>query len=186
MKLIRSFLLVAMFVAVSAGSIIAQTAGSIGGTVTDALGAIVVGATVTAVAPNGTQKQAITNARGEYTISGLTPGKYTVKAIAPKFSLYENTEVEVTSSEKNELFVVLTVGGVQENVDVDSNTQVSTDADANKSATILKEKDLDALPDDPDELAAALQAMAGAGAGPDGGQITIDGFTGGRMPPKEA
>ncbi len=186
MKLIRSFLLIATFVAVSAGSIIAQTAGSIGGTVTDALGAIVVGATVTAVAPNGTQKQAITNARGEYSIAALAPGKYTVKAIAPKFSLYENTEVEVTSGQKNELFVVLTVGGVQENVDVDSNNQVSTDADANKSATIFKEKDLDALPDDPDELAAALQAMAGAGAGPDGGQITIDGFTGGRMPPKEA
>jgi len=186
MKLIRSFLFTAVLFAVSAGSLIAQTAGSIAGTVTDALGAVVVGATVTAVAANGTQKQSITNVRGEYTIGGLPAGKYTVKAIAPKFSLYENTEIEVASGEKNELFVVLTVGGVQENVDVDSSNQVSTDADANKSATVLKEKDLEALPDDPDELAAALQAMAGAGAGPDGGQITIDGFTGGRMPPKEA
>jgi len=51
---------------------------------------------------------------------------------------------------------------------------------------VLKGKDLDALPDDPDQLTAALQAMAGAGAGPDGGQILIDGFSGGQMPPKEA
>ncbi|MGH9902544.1 MAG: TonB-dependent receptor, partial [Pyrinomonadaceae bacterium] len=40
--------------------------------------------------------------------------------------------------------------------------------------------------DDPDDLAAALQALAGPSAGPNGGQIYIDGFTGGRLPPKEA
>jgi hypothetical protein len=42
------------------------------------------------------------------------------------------------------------------------------------------------LPDDPDEMAAALSALAGPSAGPNGGQIYIDGFTGGRLPPKEA
>ena len=54
------------------------------------------------------------------------------------------------------------------------------------SATVLKEADLDALPDDPDELEAALQALAGPSAGPNGGQIYIDGFTGGQLPPKES
>ncbi|HMT09112.1 MAG TPA: hypothetical protein PKA82_14000, partial [Pyrinomonadaceae bacterium] len=57
---------------------------------------------------------------------------------------------------------------------------------SNASATVLKGKDLDSLPDDPDELEAALQALAGSSAGPDGGQISIDGFSGGRMPPKDA
>ena len=42
------------------------------------------------------------------------------------------------------------------------------------------------LPDDPEALSAAVQAMAGPSAGPNGGQIFIDGFTGGRMPPKES
>ncbi|MEQ1643367.1 MAG: hypothetical protein ABL959_08010, partial [Pyrinomonadaceae bacterium] len=60
------------------------------------------------------------------------------------------------------------------------------DSDANKDATVLKGADLDALPDDPDELQAALQALAGAAAGPNGGQIYIDGFTGGQMPSKES
>src|SRR5436190_706655 len=53
-------------------------------------------------------------------------------------------------------------------------------------AKVLKEKDLEALTDDPDELEAALQALAGPSSGPNGGQIYIDGFTGGRLPPKEA
>jgi hypothetical protein len=186
MKILRliSFLLSITVVFVSGA--FAQSTGSIAGQITDSLGAVVVGASVTVVSTAGAQKQAVSNARGEYSINGLAPGKYTIKAIAPKFALYENTEVEVTSGERTDLIVVLTVGGVEENVEVSNNNTVSNDADNNASATILKEKDLDALPDDPDELEAALQAMAGAGAGPDGGQISIDGFTGGRMPPKEA
>ncbi|MBK8304233.1 MAG: carboxypeptidase regulatory-like domain-containing protein [Pyrinomonadaceae bacterium] len=185
MKLIRTFILVGIISIISAGAAFAQTSGSIGGSVTDALGAILVGATVTAVSADGKQKQTITNARGEYTITALAPGKYTVKAIATNFGLYENTDVVVTAGEKNELIVVLTVSGVDETVDVNNATQVSTDADSNKDATVISGKDLDALPDDPDELASALQALVGGSAGPNGGQIYIDGFTGGQLPSKD-
>ncbi len=185
MRFIRSSFLLAI-ISLLATSAFAQTSGSIAGTVTDSLGAIVVGATVTAVASNGQQRQSITNAKGEYTITGLTAGTYTVKAIAPNFALYENTEVTVAAGERNELPVILTVSGVEENVEVSNNDQISTDPDQNLSATVLKGADLDALPDDPDELQAALQALAGAGAGPNGGQIYIDGFTGGQLPPKES
>ena len=51
---------------------------------------------------------------------------------------------------------------------------------------VLSGKDLDALSDDPDELADDLQALAGPSAGPNGGQIYIDGFTGGQLPPKSS
>src|SRR6185369_465161 len=51
---------------------------------------------------------------------------------------------------------------------------------------VLSGKDLDALPDDPDELAAALQALAGPSIGPGGGQIFIDGFSGANLPPKQS
>ncbi len=186
MKIFRSITFLLLISLALATGTFAQTAGSIGGQITDSLGAVVVGASVTAVSATGAQKQAVSNARGEYSITGLAPGKYTVKAIAAKFALYENAEVEVTSGERTDLIVVLTVAGVEENVEVSNGSNVSNDADNNASATVLKDKDLEALPDDPDELEAALQAMAGAGAGPDGGQISIDGFTGGRMPPKEA
>src|SRR5205814_831431 len=131
-------------------------------------------------------KQAITNSRGEYSITGLSPGKYTIKAIAPKFALYENADVNVTAGQRKELVIVLTVGQIEENVDVSNENNVSTDPSQNANATVIKDKDLDALPDDPDELQAALQALAGGAAGPNGGQIYIDGFTGGQLPPKDS
>ena len=186
MKLIRLILSTSLLTLVAASGVFAQATGSISGQVTDTLGAVVVGATVTAVDAAGKQKNNITNARGEYAINGLAPGKYTVKAIAPKFALYENADITVTAGAKSDLIVILTVAGVTEKVDVQTSSGVSTDPNDNMSATVIKGADLDALPDDPDELAAALQALAGASAGPNGGQIYIDGFTGGQMPSKES
>ncbi|MGD9587939.1 MAG: carboxypeptidase regulatory-like domain-containing protein [Pyrinomonadaceae bacterium] len=186
MKLHRLFLLsvsIALFLNIPG---FAQQNGSLSGQVVDSLGAIVVGASVTVVSPTGSEKIITTNAQGEFTMTGLAPGKYTVKVIAPKFALYENTEVEIEAGKRFELIATLTVEAVQEEVEVSSDEGVSTDPASNAGATILKEKELEALPDDPDELEAALQALAGPAAGPGGGQIYIDGFTGGRMPPKEA
>src|SRR5688572_27995084 len=182
MKFIKPFLFILMF-SVAA---FAQQAGSVGGQVQDTLGAVVVGATVTVVAPDGKEKTATTNQRGEFSVTGLAPGKYTVRVSAPNFALYENTEVEIAAGRREELTVPLTVAALDEQVDVSSSEGVSTDTQNNAGATVSKEKDLEALPDDPDELEAALQALAGPSSGPNGGQIYIDGFTGGRLLPKVA
>jgi hypothetical protein len=63
---------------------------------------------------------------------------------------------------------------------------MNTDPANNADAVVLRGQDLDVLPDDPEALASAVQAMAGPTVGPDGGGVFIDGFTGGRMPPKES
>ena len=63
---------------------------------------------------------------------------------------------------------------------------MDTSADNNASAIVIKGKDLDALSDDPDELQSELNALAGPSAGPNGGQIYIDGFSGGQLPPKSS
>jgi hypothetical protein len=186
MKVIKLFLFTGILALIMSSTALAQQAGSLAGQVVDANGAVIVGATVTAVAADGKEKTATSNQRGEFAIAGLAAGKYTVKAIAPKFALYENTEVQITGGEKEDLSVTLTVEGVEEQVEVSNQGNVSTDQDNNAGATVLKEKDLEALPDDPDELEAALQALAGPSAGPNGGQIYIDGFTGGQLPPKES
>ena len=186
MRFITSILFTGLLAVLIALPANAQSTGSISGAVQDTLGAVVVGATVTVVGPDGKEKTFTTNQRGEFTATGLPPGKYTVRVSAPKFALYENTEVDVTAGKKEELIVPLTVQAVDEQVNVDTDSGVSTDPDSSTSATVLKGKDLDALPDDPDELEQALQALAGPSAGPNGGQIYIDGFTGGRLPPKEA
>ncbi|MEQ1603859.1 MAG: carboxypeptidase regulatory-like domain-containing protein [Pyrinomonadaceae bacterium] len=185
MKFIRPLFLFGIISMLAVISAFAQGNGSLTGTVTDANGAIIVGATVSALSATGARKDYISNSKGEYTINGLAPGKYTVKAIAPKFGLYENTEVVIAAGEKNEMFIVLTVAGIEENVDVSVGEGISNDPENNKDATVLKEKDIEALPDDPDEMQAALQALAGGAAGPNGGQIYIDGFTGGQMPTKD-
>ena len=181
-KFIRPLLITLLFSVAAFG----QQTGSIAGQVQDTLGAAVVGASVTIVSADGKEKTTTSNQRGEFTVTGLAAGRYTVRVTATKFALYENTEVDITAGDKLELIVPLTVSGVEEQVDVSSSEGVSTDPQNNAGATVLKEKDLEALPDDPDELEAALQALAGPSSGPNGGQIYIDGFTGGRLPPKEA
>ncbi len=183
---LKSFLYIGIFTIIFSLQVFAQQGGSLGGQVVDSSGAVIVGATVTTVDASGNVKTAITNQRGEFSVSGLAPGTYSVRAIADKFGLYENTEVRIKAGEREELTIALSIAEVTEEVQVSTENQVSTDPDSNASATILKEKDLEALPDDPDELEAALQALAGPSAGPNGGQIYIDGFTGGRLPPKEA
>jgi hypothetical protein len=186
MKFITLFILNLILALALSVPVFAQQNGSLSGQVQDSLGAVVVGATVTVVAADGKEKTTTSNQRGEFSMSGLAPGKYTVKVKAAKFALYENAEVEVTVATRTELTVPLTVEAMEEQVDVSESGTVSTDPQNNAGATVLKEKDLDALPDDPDELEAALQALAGASAGPNGGQIYIDGFTGGQLPPKES
>ena len=186
MTLVRTIVFAFITLTGASGLLYGQSTGGINGQVVDTLGAVVVGATVTMAAPDGKEKQAISNGRGDYSFTGLVPGTYTVRAIAPKFALYENTEVVVSPGARTELSIVLTVAAIEENVEVTNENQVSTDSENNADSTIIKGKDLDALPDDPDELQAALQALAGASAGPNGGQIYIDGFTGGQLPPKDS
>lgn len=185
MKLLKTLFLTGLISIIYAGAAFAQGNGSITGSVTDAAGAVIPGATVTAVDAAGKTKQVVANARGEYTITGLAAGTYTLKAIAKDFGLYQNAEVVVTGGAKTEQLITLIISEIKETVDIDNSKMVSTDADNNKDATVLSGKDLDALPDDPDELQAALQALVGASAGPNGGQIYIDGFTGGQLPSKD-
>ena len=68
----------------------------------------------------------------------------------------------------------------------DKTTKVNVNPEENASALVIKGKDLEALSDDPDELQSELEALAGPSAGPNGGQIYIDGFTGGQLPSKSS
>lgn len=186
MAFLKSFILGTFIILALTLSALAQTTGGLRGQVVDELGQVVVGATVIAVDSTGKEKNGISNNTGDFTINGLAPGKYIVRVTAPNFALYENTEVNITGGQTEELTVAMTIQGVEEQVDVASGNQIDTDPSNNVGATVLKNEDLESLPDDPDELEAALQALAGASAGPNGGQIYIDGFTGGNLPPKES
>jgi hypothetical protein len=175
-------LLLALF---AAGASARQAAGSVRGQLADEFGGVIVGATVTATDAAGKSKSVVSDAEGNFTLAGLAPGKYIVRAVAPGFALYENAEVEVAAG-RNELGkITLGVSLEKEEVTVASEGPVNVEG-SSAGAIVLKGKDLEALPDDPDELAAALSALAGPSAGPNGGQITIDGFEGGRIPSKDS
>src|SRR5689334_6970124 len=161
-----------------------QRAGSLRGQVLDELGGAIVGASVTVIDSKGVEKSVVTNDSGSYTVAGLAPGKYTVRAINAGFAMTETPDVEVVSGKAVQFDITLKVAIEEQKVTVAAdNRELSTEPENNAGAVVLKGNDLDALPDDPDDLAAALQALAGPSAGPNGGQIFIDGFTGGRLPP---
>ncbi|HYE13801.1 MAG TPA: carboxypeptidase regulatory-like domain-containing protein [Pyrinomonadaceae bacterium] len=159
--------------------------GTLRGQVMDEFGGVIVGATVTVVGAEGREKTAQSNNDGNYVVAGLAPGAYIVRAVSPGFALYENAEVVVAAGRTEPLNITLGVSLEKEEVTVASEGPVSID-NTNPGAIVLKGKDLEALPEDPDELAAALSALAGPAAGPNGGQITIDGFEGGRIPSRDS
>lgn len=186
MKNIRLFGFIGFLTLFITSSIFAQTTGSISGQVYNTLGQVIPGATVTVVDSTGQTKVVTVNKSGEFNITGLAPGKYVVKAAADKFTSYESDPIEVIAGNKTELPIAMEVAGGTTQVDVGGQDDVDPDPTRNKTATVLSEKDIKDLPDDPDELQAYLQAMAGSASGPDGAQFSIDGFSGGRMPPKDA
>jgi hypothetical protein len=172
---------------------IAQNAnGSGGGTatlrgqVTDPSGSYVTTATIVLTTPSGDAITAPTDKNGNYEIKGLAPGKYGLKVIATGFTDFEKDGIDVTAAQVNKFDVKLAIQTQEEKVVVTDQAAaaLSVDPAANAGAIVIQGKDLEALSDDPDELQSDLQALAGPSAGPNGGQIYIDGFTAGTLPPK--
>ena len=161
--------------------------GTLRGRVADPTGAVIPNATVTATAANGRQTSAVTDNRGAFEIKGLAPGSYTVTTSATGFALSVKQNVAVQPGQVQQFEIALEIEVEKEKLDVqEENVTVSTSASDNASSLLIKGKDLEALSDDPDELQQDLEALAGPSAGPNGGQVYIDGFTGGQLPPKSS
>jgi hypothetical protein len=166
----------------------AQTAiGSLHGMVTDPSGAAVVGAEVRLIAPEGNTLAAKSGRDGTYQFRNLTPGKYTLRVSAKGFEVFEAADINIAPAQSQKADASLSILVEQQNLEV-TEQGPSLDVSSSNNATqmVLKGKDLEALADDPDELADDLQALAGPSVGPNGGQIYIDGFTGGQIPPKSS
>ncbi len=165
-----------------------QPVGALQGQVTDESGAVIPGAAVTITNGAGVSKTFTAGPDGTFNAASLAPGRYTVRASAAGMTPYQNTAVDVSPGKPATLNISLKVSLEKQEVTVQdqAGVQVSTEPSNNAGALVLQGEDLDALPDDPDDLQSDLQALAGPSAGPNGGQIYIDGFTDGRLPPKES
>ena len=161
---------------------------SLRGHINDPSGALIPGAKITIATPAGTIVNSTTaDASGAYMVTGLAPGSYIVQSIVEGFALFASQPIQLTAGQVKRVDISMALEVAQQSVTVTDDTpQVSVEAGGNTDAVTLKGKDLDALSDDPDELSNELTALAGPSAGPNGGQIYIDGFSGGQLPPKSA
>src|SRR5688572_16942776 len=98
------------------------TTGSISGTVVDPQGGVVPGATATVVnEANNDSRATVTDARGDFQVTALPPGRYTVRVELASFRAYERKSVVLSSSERVSVgTIALEVGGLGETVTVEA------------------------------------------------------------------
>ena len=164
-----------------------QTGASVKGSVLDPDGAAIPGATIT-LQPTGKAAAVTTKSGvdGSFSLESVPSGTYTVTVTMPGFGSFVRPNVRV-GGQAVDINVKLSIEQQSTTITVStSDNGVSVDPDNNGSSVTLKGSDLESLSDDPDELSNELSALAGPAAGPNGGQIYVDGFTGGQLPPKSA
>ncbi|MGC2160536.1 MAG: TonB-dependent receptor [Silvibacterium sp.] len=180
----------ALFAALLTGAfcIAAAQTSTMRGTIADPSGAVIPSASISLTTPDGhTVATATSDASGSYKVSNLAPGMYIVIATAKGFAPSQSKAVTIAAGQSKLFDISLKIAVEKQQVVVNEETPtVSVEPTSNANSLVIKGKDLDALSDDPDELQNELQALAGPGAGPSGGQIYIDGFTAGELPPKSA
>ncbi|WP_158943777.1 carboxypeptidase-like regulatory domain-containing protein [Granulicella sp. S190] len=164
-----------------------QTGATVHGVVADPESAVIPGATVTLSPTAGKALITQSQSDGTYVLHGVSAGTYSLTVTMKGFASYVKLGVRIATGQDAALDAKMAIQEQQQEVNVSAQgAQVSVDSDSNASSTVIKGKDLDALSDDPDELSSELTALAGPAAGPNGGQIYVDGFTGGQLPPKSS
>jgi hypothetical protein len=118
--------------------------GTIMGQVTDASGAIVPKAIITATGPQQVYKAATSN-RGEFTIPFVQPGTYTVSVEAPGFKKIVRNGVLVNVADKLNLSFTVEVGAVTDTVTVTADTLEVNTADAS-GGMVIDQKQVQNLP----------------------------------------
>ena len=161
-----------------------NTPGSIAGTVADPTGAVIPQASVTATRRGTPAATVSSDGMGRFSITGLVPGSYDVEASAPGFHTFRKEGVRVAPGSVVRLTVTMAIEADQQQVVVTDST-LDSSPESNGGAITMKGDDLRALSDDPDEMQTQLEAIAGADA-ETGTQLYVDGFSGGKLPPKSA
>jgi hypothetical protein len=159
-SIVRSSFVLFLFAALSFGGSVARAQlsgkGEIKGTVKDPSGAVVGGASVTATeTTTGVKTTRPTNSSGEYDISPLDAGIYTVTVTAPGFEKLSQADVHVNALEIATYDPVLTVGSASETVTVTSAPPQLETANATLGATMEQ------------EMYSALPIEMGAAGSPD-------------------
>ena len=150
--------------------------------VADPTGAVIVGAKVTVrqLDPAGRSVEALTNDRGEAVFTDLPQSRYSVRAEFQGFDAQQLDQIRLRAGGNTRRELRLPIARIAEDLVVSQDPRDrALDPRGNAFSNVLSKEQIEALPDDPDEMEAALKAMAGPGA-----TIRVDGFHGGKLPPK--
>ncbi len=178
-----------LFALVAAAQSIESRGESWNGQITDEQGSVIAGAEIVLLAADGKERNATSDTNGIFTFKNVSAGRYIVVITAPNFQPFRQTEVLVASNSDPFKATLLVAPLSEEQQIVAEASGASVEPEQNLSATILEGEALqDLLPDNEEDLREFLQQLAGpaAGGGQGGAQIRVNGFRGGRLPPKEA
>jgi hypothetical protein len=150
--------------------------------VADPTGAVIVGARVVLqpVDPAGPAVEAVTDERGEALFAALPDGRFDVRAEFTGFDPRTLQDVRLRAGSNSRREIKLALAKVTEDVVVgQDNRDRALDPRGNAFTNLLTREQIEALPDDPDEMEEQLKRMGGPGT-----TIRVDGFHGGKLPPK--
>ncbi len=171
----RIFLFVAITLAVSLMSMPASaqsTAGRVLGTVTDASGAAVAGATVVVTdTQRGTSRILTTDSSGEYVAPDLIPGTYKIRVEAKGFKTVERPSVAVEVATDVRADMTLQPGNVSEVITVSADVPLINSISATLGGT-LSNKEINDLPLNGRNYENLLQLRPGVMRYPGGGFST--------------
>jgi hypothetical protein len=120
-----------------------------------------------------------TNERGEARFNRVVVGRYQVHVEAPGFKSGDIDILELHAG-LNRTEVTLEIEPIKADVEVSEEARVKNSNPNGPTFTnVLTADQIAQLPDDPDELENAINQLAGPGA-----QIRVNGFRGGKLPPK--
>jgi hypothetical protein len=159
----------ALIAAGLASAAAAQFRASIQGTVTDASGAVVAGATVTVTNQETSKSQQVTTSdEGFYRVTGLAPGRYTVSAEVSGFKKQVLQDIVVNAEQTEGVNMTLEAGQVSEAVTVsagESATRLQTEnANVDRAITTREILRIPQAGRDPYELIRLTPGVFGSGA----------------------
>ena len=136
---LRAWLTAAMMSVVFSAAVFAQggTTSSIIGTVSDASGGVIPGASVVVKsAATGAEFTATTNEQGGFTIPAVNPGTYTVTVTLSGFKTVVLNDVVVNAATPASVRAKMEVGGLEETVTVNSASEIIQTQSAAVSTTL--------------------------------------------------
>ncbi|HUA63040.1 MAG TPA: TonB-dependent receptor [Verrucomicrobiae bacterium] len=106
----------------------AQSGGSVSGTVVDQAGKALSGATVSLKDSSGALKgTATSDSDGHFSVTGLTPGSYSVETVSPGFAKNTRLNVPVTAGTSQDVSITLNVDSVSQSVMVQESVSVAVE-----------------------------------------------------------